>query len=192
MSLQIPMYVYDIHGGEGYLSLENLEKNRSKNFSGRGFSKKSAEEISKEIVEKFEEANKITSELKKYAYEHFCFENNIDKILEIVENKSDVDLEEIRGKHNNKREMLISKGMAQYLIEKYEDILRTEDHKLYTEIKRLTAVEEELRNAIIEKDELIKKQGEIIKVRENQIENYENSIIGKWNNKVNKFKKRKD
>ena len=192
MSLQIPMYVYDIHGGEGYLTLENLEKNRSKNFSGRGFNKKTAEEICKEIVDDFEKALQITPEIKKYAYEHFCFENNIDRILEIINSKPDVDLEEIRKKYINKREVLISKGMAKYLIEKYEDILRIEKHNLYKEIKRLTTVEEELRNAIIEKDELIKTQGEIIKRHEKELHEYKNSISGKCIGVLKRLKKRKE
>lgn len=187
MSLQIPVYVYDIHGGEGYLTLDNLEKNRTKNFSGRGFNKKNSELIYKEIVEEFEKALKITPEIKKYAYDNFCFENNIDKILEIIESKPEVDLVTIRDKTQNKREMLISKGMAQYLIEKYEDILRIERHNLYTEIKRLSNNEEELRTMVVEKDNLIQKQGEVInqqelaiKRQEELIREYKNSISGKF------------
>ena len=193
MSLQIPIYVYDIHGGEGYLTLENLEKNRSRNFSGRGFNKKSAEEIYNEIINSFENALKITPEIKKYAYDNFCFENNIDKILEIVEQKEDVNLEKIKEEYKNKkREVLSTKAMATYLIEKYEDILRIERHNLYTEIKRLTTSEENLRNAVIEKDELIKKQEEIINEKEKYIARIDNSIFGKCMKVLRKLKSRKE
>ena len=193
MSLQIPMYVYDIHGGEGYLTLENIEKNRAKNFSGRGFDKKSAEQICNEIIEEFEKALKITPEIKKYAYDNFCFENKIDEILEIINKKENVNLKSIREKYeNDKREVLLTRGMANYLIEKYEDILRIEKHKLYTEIKRLTKVEEELRKAIIEKDKLIKDQEDLMKIQETYITNVENSIYGKCKRVIKRITNRKE
>ena len=193
MSLGIPVYVYDIHGGEGYLTLENIEKNRSKNFSGRGFSKKTAEEIFNEITQNFEENLKIVKKIKQYAYENFCFEDNIDKILEIIEQKESVDLDKIRAEYkNNIREVLNTKGMATYLIEKYEDILRIERHNLYTEIKRLNTSEENLRNAVIEKDELIKKQEEIINEKEKYIARIDNSIFGKCMKVLRKLKSRKE
>ena len=190
MSLQIPIYVYDIHGGEGYLSLENLEKNRLKNFSGRGFNKKSAEEIYNEIIQGFEEALRIAPEIKKYAYEKFCFENNIDKILEVIENKDEINLEVIRKEYT--RDLLITKQLSDYLIGKYEDILRVDKHKLYTEIKRLTTSEENLRNAVIEKDELIKEQGEIIKEQEKYIKKIDDSIFVKCIKFVKRLKPGKE
>lgn len=189
MSLQIPIYIYDIHGGEGYITLENLEKNRAKNFSGRGFGKKSAEEIYNEITQGFEEALKITPKIKEYAYENFCFENNIDKILQIINNKNEINLEEIRKDYT--RDLLITKQVSEYLIGKYEDLLRVERHKLYTEIKRLTESEENLRNAVIEKDELIKKQGEIINEQGEVIKEINNSIFGKCMKIARKLKPRK-
>lgn len=193
MSLQIPIYVYDIHGGEGYLTLENLEKNRSKNFSGRGFYKKTAEEIYNEVINGFENELKIAPEIKKYAYENFCFENNVDKILEIIEQKEDVDLDKIRDEYKNrKREVLSTRGMATYLIEKYEDILRIERHKLYTEIKRLNESEENLRNSVVEKDELIKKQGDIIEKQDKHIKEMENSKAWKFAQNIRKLKPRKE
>ena len=190
MSLQIPIYVYDIHGGEGYLTLENLEKNRAKNFSGRGFNKKSAGEIYTEITQKFNEALKIAPEIKKYAYDNFCFENNIDKILQIIDEKSDIDIDKIMDNYD--RSLLITQQLSNYLIGKYEDMLRVERHNLYTEIKRLTTSEENLRNTVIEKDELIRKQGEIINEKEKYIARIDNSIIGKCIKVVRKIKHRKE
>lgn len=193
MSLGIPVYVYDIHGGEGYLTLENIEKNRSKNFSGRGFSKKTAEEIFNEITQNFEENLKIVKKIKQYAYENFCFEDNIDKILEIIEQKESVDLDKIRAEYkNNIREVLNTKGMATYLIEKYEDILRIERHELYTEIRRLTESEENLRNAVIDKDKLIKEQENIINEKDKTIGKINNTIFGRCIKVLNKVKHRKE
>ena len=187
MSLGIPVYVYDIHGGEGYLTLENIEKNRSKNFSGRGFSKKTAEEIFNEITQNFEENLKIVKKIKQYAYENFCFEDNIDKILEIIEQKENINIEEIQKKYT--RDLFITKQLADYLIGKYEDIIRVERHELYTEIRRLTESEENLRNAVIDKDKLIKEQENIIN---NQKEYMNSTILGKCIKIARKFKHRKE
>ncbi len=185
MSLQIPVYIYDIHGGDGYITIENLEKNRNKNFSGRGFSKKNTEQICNEIINNFDEALKLTPVLKQYAYENFCFEKNIDLIIKILNEKEELDLDFIRKKYSPyRRKALISRQLSNYLIGKYEDILRIQRHNLYTEIKRLTINEEELRNAIIEKDELIKKQGEIITNQEKIITQIKESKLGKLKKKL--------
>lgn len=49
MSLCVPVYCYDIYGGPGWIDNSILEKAFSLNFSGRGFSKKTGEEIAEEI-----------------------------------------------------------------------------------------------------------------------------------------------
>lgn len=170
MSLQIPIYVYDIHGGEGYITLENLEKNREKNFSGRGFEKKSAKQIYTEIIENFSKTLEIMPKIKEYAYQNFCFENNIDKIIEIIENKNEIDMDRLKEKYKiEKRSLLIPRQLEDYLVEKYEDILRVTKHELHKEISRLTESEENLRQAVIEKDKLIKVQEDIIKAQEDII-----------------------
>lgn len=152
MSLQIPIYVYDIHGGEGYITLENLEKNREKNFSGRGFEKKSAKQIYTEIIENFSKTLEIMPKIKEYAYQNFCFENNIDKIIEIIENKNEIDMDRLKEKYKiEKRSLLIPRQLEDYLVEKYEDILRVTKHELHKEISRLTESEENLRQAVLKK-----------------------------------------
>lgn len=181
MSLQIPIYVYDIHGGEGYITLENIEKNREKNFSGRGFEKKSAKQIYTEIVEKFSKTLKIMPEIKEYAYKNFCFENNIDKIIEIIENKNEIDMDRLKEKYKiEKRSLLIPRQLEDYLVEKYEDILRVTKHELHKEISRLTESEENLRQAVIEKDKLIKAQEDIIKAQEERLDKIEKMKIWKY------------
>lgn len=181
MSLQIPIYVYDIHGGEGYITLENLEKNREKNFSGRGFEKKSAKQIYTEIIENFSKTLEIMPKIKEYAYQNFCFENNIDKIIEIIENKNEIDMDRLKEKYKiEKRSLLIPRQLEDYLVEKYEDILRVTKHELHKEINRLTESEENLRQAIIEKDKLIKAQEDIIKAQEERLDKIEKMKIWKY------------
>lgn len=51
-----PVYCYDWFGGSGYLALENYDKNKIHNFSGRGFAKKSAKTIVNELTENYQEA----------------------------------------------------------------------------------------------------------------------------------------
>lgn len=181
MSLQIPIYVYDIHGGEGYITLENLEKNREKNFSGRGFEKKSAKQIYTEIIENFSKTLEIMPKIKEYAYKNFCFENNIDKIIEIIENKNEIDMDRLKEKYKiEKRSLLIPRQLEDYLVEKYEDILRVTKHELHKEISRLTESEENLRQAVIEKDKLIKAQEDIIKAQEERLDKIEKMKIWKY------------
>lgn len=136
MSLKIPVYVYDIFGGEGYLTLENLEKNRSRNFSGRGFDKKTPEIIYKEITQNFKNTLDILEELKQYALKNFCFENNIDKICEIIEQKPDINLDDFREQHKGeKRESMLAKQMFINITGKYIPI-----------VEDLEAKEQEIKN----------------------------------------------
>ena len=50
----IPVYCYDHFGGPGFLNFENYEVAKYYNFSGRGFEKKTAQEIVLEIKENFQ------------------------------------------------------------------------------------------------------------------------------------------
>ena len=120
MSLKIPVYVYDIYGGEGYLSIENLEKNRSKNFSGRGFDKKTPEVIYQEITGGFEQALQKLGDLKEYAQNNFCFEDHLDEICEILDNQENIDLDSFREKYENEYRMLMqAKQMFINMEDKY-------------------------------------------------------------------------
>ena len=53
-----PVYCYDCHGGPGYLNKENFSTAQYYNFSGRGFSKKTTNQIVEEIENQFHR-NKI-------------------------------------------------------------------------------------------------------------------------------------
>lgn len=47
----VPVYVYDYLGGPGYLTEANFSLAERNNFSGRGFEKKTSDELLKEIKE---------------------------------------------------------------------------------------------------------------------------------------------
>jgi len=172
MSLKIPVYVYDIFGGEGYLTLENLEKNRSRNFSGRGFEKKNSETIYNEITQNFKSSLSILEELKQYAQENFCFEDNIDKICKVIEQKPDINLDDFREHHKGeKRESMIAKQMFINITNKYIPILKELEDK-EREIKNLNlrsqAQEAAKENLQKEKENVEKEYREYRKKIENQ------------------------
>jgi len=159
MSLKIPVYVYDIFGGEGYLTLENIEKNRSRNFSGRGFNKKSAEEIYEEITNNFIKELSILDELKQYAQENFCFEDNISKICEVLEEKPEIDLNEFRKKYEyKKRELMSAKQMFINMKNKCEPKmleLQEKEQEIINLNIRLKAQEAAKENLQKEKEQLL-------------------------------------
>lgn len=49
-----PVYIYDVHGGCGYLNENNFSTAMHYNFSGRGFAKKSPDDIAAEIMKKYD------------------------------------------------------------------------------------------------------------------------------------------
>ena len=53
-----PVYIYDWFGGPGYLNARNYDKTRWRNYSGRGFKRKSAETIAAEIVKDYARAKR--------------------------------------------------------------------------------------------------------------------------------------
>lgn len=177
MSLKIPAYVYDIFGGEGYLTLENLEKNRSRNFSGRGFDKKTPETIYKEITQNFKNTLDILEKLKQYALDNFCFEDNIDKICEIIGQKPDINLDDFREQHKGeKREAMLAKQMFINITGKYIPIL-----------KDLEAKEQEIKNLNIRSDaqeaakENLQKEKEIV---EKEYMEFRNEIESQFSYRV--------
>lgn len=54
----VPVYCYDHFGGPGFLDLDNFEKVASLNFSGRGYSKKSKDQISLELINNLSDARR--------------------------------------------------------------------------------------------------------------------------------------
>lgn len=161
MSLKIPVYVYDIHGGDGYLTMQNIEQNRSHNFSGRGFGKKDSDTIVTEIIENFAGILPQLEEIKKYAFSNFCFEKKIDEVLERVKQSEEVNLEEIRQEYEYcRRNILVSKRLAEHFNRRNEELLKEKTIEFY-QIKEqeLQEKQREIDNRgylMNEKDEKIK------------------------------------
>lgn len=79
----IPVYVYDIFGGCGFVSEKNFERNMLFNFSGRGFERKlTGNELLKDIVESYYVEIKKIPWLRKMAEQYFNLSNNFDSFLD--------------------------------------------------------------------------------------------------------------
>lgn len=90
----VPIYCYDNYGGPGYLSNQNYKEAAYWHFSGRGFGLKSAEQIYREIIQNFDQANEFSQSVLSKARREFDIENNIERILNSAFRKKFVKLEQ--------------------------------------------------------------------------------------------------
>lgn len=117
-AIGVPVYVYDYFGGPGYICESNFEIAEKYNFSGRGFDKKSVEDLKKDIINNYSKNIQSVEWLNKIAREKYSYQNNFDKIyLKLSESNrviecSDYELQE------KKRVCAYSKCMLDNLIEK--------------------------------------------------------------------------
>lgn len=94
---RLPVFCYDRFGGPGWLSVDNLGLAEMTNFSGRCTpSKRSAEELAREIREEFASAF-IYSEVP----ERFCLELMMDRVIQKISS-----LESSRGSINIEQSVL--------------------------------------------------------------------------------------
>ena len=194
MSLKIPVYIYDIHGGDGYLTMETMETNRAHNFSGRGFGKKEADTIVKEIIENFQPTLTQLENIKDYAFNNFCFETKIDEVLKRIEDCEEVDVEKIRQDYGQyTRNFVVSERLAKYFERRNQETLRQQTIEFY-QIKEqeLHEKQREIDNRgylLDEKDRKIEKLEEQIKQQNEEIHTIKNSRSWRY---TRFFRKNKD
>lgn len=82
----IPVYCYDRFGGPGYLNYENYEKAKKLNFSGRGFSDKTADVIATELVSNYKEAAKFVFDIESER-NNFSLPTSIERVLSYILSK---------------------------------------------------------------------------------------------------------
>ncbi|MEZ8916226.1 hypothetical protein AB6D87_16015 [Vibrio lentus] len=80
MANEIPVYVYDCHGGKGYLS-EDLNVDSEFNFSGRPYGKKSSDELFLDILLNYGSSVSLLKHLRRHVEEYNDISKNLDKIL---------------------------------------------------------------------------------------------------------------
>lgn len=74
------VYVYDYFGGPGYINDANFEIAEKNNFSGRGFSKKTAIELKKDIEENYVKSLSYIGKLHEIAQKDYNYEKQFDQI----------------------------------------------------------------------------------------------------------------
>ena len=80
-----PVYNYDIYGGSGYISLENIDKEEFYNFSGRSHCiKLNYDDIICEIIGYYKKIKSQISELQKIACNRYLIPQVMENILPII------------------------------------------------------------------------------------------------------------
>ncbi len=95
LAMGIPTYVYDHFGGPGYLNSENFDLALWHNFSGRGFGKKSGEEIAQEVIDFHGEAATFIKTMSDVINYKFSLDVCIARVLDSFNReskKSDLDV----------------------------------------------------------------------------------------------------
>lgn len=80
----VPVYVYDYFGGPGYISKENFDLAEKNNFSGRGFEKKSSENLKKDILDNYGNNLEKLLWLRSIAEDRYSYEKNFNRIYSKV------------------------------------------------------------------------------------------------------------
>jgi hypothetical protein len=91
---QVPVYCYDHFGGPGYLDQGNFSKASHLNFSGRGYKKKAAKLIARELIENYSLATEYAEYLAKNMGDEYSIESKIkiiQKRLEAKRTKKSID-----------------------------------------------------------------------------------------------------
>ena len=94
ISLGIPVYCYDIFGGDGYITKKNIQKSYEYNFSGRYKQCiMTGTEIFEDIVKNYLKVLKDIDYLYSFGLKKFCFENNMNECLkQIFSHNNDINI----------------------------------------------------------------------------------------------------
>lgn len=131
-----PIYVYDIFGGPGWLNDGNYKVAQQKNFSGRGFKKKTPEKISEEIINGFSAGVDFSIKNRGRFITEFSIENNLGIILKKISK---------RNKKPLSSQQILALKEAQTLANAYFNLgrernkLKKENLELKEELKKITS-----------------------------------------------------
>lgn len=105
----IPVYCYDIFGGPGWITIENVLNEEYYNFSGRGTSiSKDPWTIANEIILGYKNAVNQVNSLKDYSRRKFVLKDNIEGVFNLLKNKPNINWTKFHIKYDNvKREGII-------------------------------------------------------------------------------------
>lgn len=89
----LPVYCYDYFGGPGWLTADNIEIARYHNFSGRGFTSRSAQVVVEELQTGFSAARLFVDERRNDFRNEFSYDRLISDIADLL----DQPVDETRG-----------------------------------------------------------------------------------------------
>lgn len=91
LGMRIPIFEYDRFGGCGYISIDNYESEKNKNFSGRATNRKlTSAEIIDELINGYNNALRESKLLQEKAINDFSY-HNIDKMLNLISSYDTID-----------------------------------------------------------------------------------------------------
>lgn len=202
-----PVYCYDIHGGPGWITKENIELARYHNFSGRGFKKYLPEEIYTHLINDYKNQMSNIKYLFEYAKLNFDIDKNLMTIFEIIDKKDDLDLNTLLNKfkmldrankyyireyeYNNYRlsELIKSNSLNKQLNEEKEALIKQIDEEisehqiLSNKLEETTKQYENCRNSLNDKNRQVDKMLKELEIKKEQIEVALN-LIDEKNNQI--------
>ena len=108
LGLGIPVYEYDIHGGNGFIRLKNIHLEVYSNFSGRPQCRKlSSIKILDELLSQYEYDVEDVNGLKKIALQKFSLSKNINNIIKKISSCDDFKL-----KSNSDMNIYLQQGVC--------------------------------------------------------------------------------
>ena len=143
LGMGIPVYVYDHFGGPGFLSEKNIDKARYRTFSGRGFDKKTPQEIADEIITGYQKNNQYQTKHTGYFRDEFSTQNQLTRIFQ---NTSSTQVPPISIEYYNTLKTILQITKSKVIsennlldISKSNKEISEKLHTLYEEYQKLSA-----------------------------------------------------
>lgn len=125
--LGVPVYIYDRYGGDGWVSIENIDSLETYNFSGRYKKEKyRVQELFDSIINGYSGTLKDRESLKRIAKQRYSLKDNLNKILQLLNTKKAQPL----GKNSFK----YMKRVSQYytgLLKRYQELQHQKERTLF-------------------------------------------------------------
>ena len=149
----VPIYVYDYFGGPGYINTDNFLASEEKNFSGRGFEVKTAENIAEEIIKNYTDALNYQRDRRV----DFIYKFSIHKTLPLVINEL-----------NTKKAPRFTKRYVDYLLITYrknsDDLIYMRQQQKMIKKNMINLEKSNKQKNILDK-ELVKKRNELAEIK---------------------------
>ncbi len=145
LGMNKPVYLYDKHGGCGYLTAKNFDKALFANFSGRGFKNKKSTDIVKEVINGYRSAINYQTKNYQSLVSRFILQDNITKLFKTAKPRT-TQLSESYINYAITLESLIKRKIQ---VEKEKAELKKESQNLEQTIKSQNETIDGLRNTLI-------------------------------------------